>query len=140
MIAYQKPREVLTAAVGADAVAKLVEKFDEDAIDAVFALMAENRNLSLPEAVEHTMDYYCGAWEELSEYLATNLQSKIDEALEEYSRNHDFNWQIKVSDLTQMNWGDIADYAEDNYYYTIRTKFDDLDRMYFIFAVPSNNY
>lgn len=128
--------ETLAKELGDKAVTDLVYKFDNDAIPAVFAFVADNPTLTLREAYEHTMEHYCGTWEELSEYLATNLQEKIDEALKEYGERHNFNWQIKIPDLTQMNWGDIADYAEENYYYALRTGFDDPAKAYFIFEVP----
>lgn len=128
--------DTLAKELGDKAVTDLVYKFNNDAIPAVFAFMADNPTLTLRESYEHTMEYYCGTWEELAEYLATNLQEKIDEALKEYGERHNFNWQIKIPDLTQMNWGDIADYADENYYYAIRSGFDDPNKAYFIFEVP----
>lgn len=130
-------KKVLIAEVGADAVTKLVEKYGEDAVLAVFVLQHDNQNLTVADAFEHTMECYQGTWEHLSEYLATNLQEKIDEALKEYGEKHNFNWPIKIHELTQMNWADIADYAEDNYYYALPTGLDDLEKAYFIFEIPS---
>lgn len=131
--AHEEQTKILIAEVGADKVAALVEKYDEDAIAAVFAMTADDHSLSAAEAFNYTMEQYCGAWEDLGECIATNLQPKIDEALKEYGEKHRFNWPIKIEDLTQMNWGDIADYADENYYYVLPTGFDDPEKAYFVF-------
>lgn len=130
--------QTLTAEVGADAVAKLVEKYGQDAAAAVFGFIANHRDYSVGEAYEHTMEYYRGTWEDLSEYLAHAFAPKMQEASNTYAVKHQLTWPLPVDDFVGcMNWDEVANFATDHTHEAFLTHFADPEKAYFVFEIPS---